>query len=100
MFRTAATAALTAAGLLAVAPLASASEAPVVPSPVASATAGAPAPAATPRAPGEGGSGNVSLLGGLNVLPVQACGLQVPILSGVLAAPNSHCTQTPSNNLP
>jgi hypothetical protein len=70
--RTAATAALTAAGLVAVAPLASAAE--------------------TPKAPTDGGNGNVQLLNGLNVLPVQACGLGIPILSGILDSPDGTCT--------
>ena len=69
--RAAAATALTAAGLVAAAPLANATE--------------------TPKAPVDGGSGNVQLLNGLNVLPVQACGLGVPILSGILDSPDGTC---------
>ena len=65
MFRRAAAAvALTAAGLLAAAPLAQAE----------------PGPAADP---------SPTLLDDLTVLPVQACGLQVPILGTILGAPDS-----------
>lgn len=72
--RAAAAAALTAAGLVAASPVAE---------------AGVTNP--TPTADGTGGNGNVQLLNGLNVLPVQACGLQVPILSGILQAPDGKC---------
>lgn len=71
--RAAAAAALSAAGLLAAAPMAQATET-------------APTPTA-----GEG-NGNVTLLNGLNVLPVQACGLGIPILSGILDSPDGTCT--------
>ena len=77
--RAAATVALTAAGLVAATPLAEAG----VPTPTPSGTAA--------DAPAEGGNGNVQLLNGLDVLPVQACGLQVPVLSGILQAPDGHC---------
>lgn len=76
MFRhAAAAAALTAAGL-------------VTASPLAEAGVKAPSPTDTDDT---GGNGNVQLLNGLDVLPVQACGLQVPILSGILQAPDGHC---------
>jgi len=67
----AATAALAVAGLTATAPIASAAPGdPVAPPP---------------------GSGNVELLNGLNLLPVQACGLGIPILSGILDSPDGTC---------
>lgn len=72
--RAAAAAALSAAGMLAAAPMAQAAE------------------SAAPTAEGDGGSGNVQLLNGLNVLPVQACGLGIPILSGILDSPDGTCT--------
>jgi hypothetical protein len=40
------------------------------------------------------GSGSVGILNGLTVLPVQACGLQVPVLSGILDGPSGSCTQS------
>lgn len=85
--RVAATAALAVAGLTAAAPVASAATA-------APAQGGDRTSASEPRDPGDvpPGSGNVELLNGLNVLPVQACGLGVPILSGILDSPDASCS--------
>jgi hypothetical protein len=40
------------------------------------------------------GSGSVGILNDLTLLPVQACGLQVPVLSGILDGPSGSCTQS------
>ena len=88
MYRRVATAAaLAVAGLTAGAPLASAA---TVPTPDAGNGSGT----TSQRAPGDipAGSGNVDLLNGLNVLPVQACGLGIPILSGILDSPDASCS--------
>ena len=86
--RVAATAALAMAGLTVAAPLANAAT-PAPPAPVGGDTA-----TSTGRAPGDvpPGSGNVELLNGLNLLPVQACGLGIPILSGILDSPDASCS--------
>lgn len=75
----AATTAAAVAGLVAMSPLAT---------PVALAGVQDPAPPTTDK---DGGNGNVQLLNGVDLIPVQACGLQVPILSGILQAPDGHC---------
>ncbi|MFC5065983.1 hypothetical protein [Actinomycetospora atypica] len=43
---------------------------------------------------GPSGNGNIGLLNDLTLLPVQACGLQLPILGSILEAPDADCTQT------
>ena len=40
------------------------------------------------------GAGSVGILNNLTLLPVQACGLQVPVLSGILDGPSGSCTQS------
>ncbi len=40
------------------------------------------------------GSGSVGILNDLTLLPVQACGLQVPVLAGILDGPSGSCTQS------
>jgi hypothetical protein len=40
------------------------------------------------------GAGSVGILNDLTLLPVQACGLQVPVLSGILDGPSGSCTQS------
>lgn len=67
--------ALSAAALTAVAPMAS---------------AGTP----TEGRDGPSGDGNIGLLNDLTLLPVNACGLQVPILGSILAAPTPTCSNT------
>jgi hypothetical protein len=60
-------------------------------------TAVAPMASAHPRThdrDSDTGSGSVGILNGLTVLPVQACGLQVPVLSGILDGPSGTCTQS------
>ena len=88
MYRRVATAAaLAVAGLTAGAPLASAATDPTP-------DAGHGTSSTSQRAPGDvpAGSGNVDVLNGLNVLPVQACGLGIPILSGILDSPDASCS--------
>lgn len=86
--RVAATAALAVAGLTAAAPVASAATA----APEQGAAQTSASEPRDPRDPVPPGSGNVELLNGLNVLPVQACGLGIPILSGVLDSPDANCS--------
>ncbi|WP_018332774.1 hypothetical protein [Actinomycetospora chiangmaiensis] len=43
---------------------------------------------------GPSGNGNIGLLNDLTLLPVNACGLQVPILGSILAAPTPTCSNT------
>lgn len=64
-------------------------------------TAVAPVASAQPRTndpthhrDSDTGAGSVGILNGLTLLPVQACGLQVPVLSGILDGPSGSCTQT------
>jgi hypothetical protein len=57
-------------------------------------TAAAPLASAAPRIDGPSGDGNIGLLNGLTLLPVNACGLQVPILGSILAAPTPTCSTT------
>lgn len=83
--RVAAAAALAVAGLTAGAPMASAAT-----THASGHTTGSDQ--RDPKDPLPDGSGNVELLNGLNVLPVQACGLGIPILSGVLDAPDATCS--------
>ena len=59
-------------------------------------TAVAPMASAQPRThdrDAEAGDGSVNVLDNLTLLPVQACGLQVPVLSGILDGPSGTCTQ-------
>ena len=62
-------------------------------------TAAAPMASAQPRthdrdADAGAGAGSVNVLDNLTLLPVQACGLQVPVLSGILDGPSGSCTQS------
>ena len=43
---------------------------------------------------GPSGNGNVGVLNDLTLLPVNACGLQVPILGSILSGPQASCSQT------
>ena len=43
---------------------------------------------------GPSGNGNIGVLDDLTLLPVQACGLQLPILGSILDGPDADCTQT------
>jgi hypothetical protein len=60
-------------------------------------TAVAPMASAQPRThdrDSDAGAGSVNVLDNLTLLPVQACGLQVPVLSGILDGPSGSCTQS------
>jgi hypothetical protein len=62
-------------------------------------TAVAPMASAQPRthdrdSEAGAGAGSVGILNNLTLLPVQACGLQVPVLSGILDGPSGSCTQS------
>jgi hypothetical protein len=60
-------------------------------------TAVAPMASAQPRThdrDSNSGAGSVGILNDLTLLPVQACGLQVPVLSGILDGPSGSCTQS------
>jgi hypothetical protein len=62
-------------------------------------TAVAPMASAQPRihdrdSDSGSGAGSVGILNNLTLLPVQACGLQVPVLSGILDGPSGSCTQS------
>ncbi|MDL5154548.1 hypothetical protein [Actinomycetospora termitidis] len=57
-------------------------------------TAVAPVASAHPRDDGPSGNGNVGVLNDLTLLPVNACGLQVPILGSILDAPDADCSNT------
>ncbi len=60
-------------------------------------TAAAPMASAQPRThdrDADAGAGSVNVLDNLTLLPVQACGLQVPVLSGILDGPSGSCTQS------
>jgi hypothetical protein len=59
-------------------------------------TAVAPMASAAPRdgRDGPSGNGNVGVLNDLSLLPVNACGLQVPILGSILSGPTGSCSQT------
>ena len=60
-------------------------------------TAVAPMASAQPRAhdrDSNAGAGSVGILNDLTLLPVQACGLQVPVLLGILDGPSGSCTQS------
>ena len=62
-------------------------------------TAVAPMASAQPRthdrdSDAGAGAGSVNVLDNLTLLPVQACGLQVPVLSGILDGPSGSCTQS------
>ncbi|MEJ2869600.1 hypothetical protein WCD74_17635 [Actinomycetospora sp. OC33-EN08] len=57
-------------------------------------TAAAPVASAQPRDDGQSGDGNIGLLNDLTLLPVNACGLQLPILGSILDAPDADCSNT------